>query len=297
MRRQTLAIVSLFIVLTGGEVGLFLWLYQVEIAGNRAEAFVRQGAHASAVEQYQVALRRKPDRPELYLSLSRAMASAWRLAEAREAVSRALALNPRYGEAQQFSLELAQRTGDNPGVISAAQAVLATQQGNPSARRALARALVAVGRKNEAEAEYRGLIARGPTDAFLFAELAALLQAKGDVPAAEEAIRKAIKITPREDRFRLTLADLLLGRGHFAEAAELYEQHLAQAPSDHAVRLRLAETLMGMRALDRAATAYRSVLEQSPSDVEVRIKLARVLSWLRRYEESIAEYRRALGDS
>jgi Flp pilus assembly protein TadD len=95
VNRRVLAVASGLLVLTAGEIGLFLWLNGAEIAANRAHAFVRKQAYEPAVELYQRALRRQPGRPELLLPLAKALAGSGRLAEARLAVGQVLALAPR----------------------------------------------------------------------------------------------------------------------------------------------------------------------------------------------------------
>ncbi len=296
MKKVALAVVSAFALLTGAEVGLFLWLNAADIAKHRADAFLRQKAYASAVELYQRALSRQPARPDLLLAFARALAGSGRLAEARLTLGQAVALAPGHIEARQFALELAWQANDHLAVMDAAQALLAADPNNQAARHDLARALAATGRREEAEGQYRRLLASQPSEVSARVDLAALLQARGDAAGALENLKRALTASPGNPRVQLGLADLLAGSGRFAEAADLYERYLAQTPDDQSARLRLAETLSAVKAFDRAAAAYRVVLERSPEDADARIKLARALSWSKRYDESIKEYRRVLGE-
>lgn len=296
LHRQVLAVLSGLIVLTGGEVGLFLWLNEAEIAARRADALFRRQAYAAAVELYQQALRRHPGRPDLLLPLAKALGGSGRPAEARLAVGQVLAVAPRDVQAHQVALELAWQAKDRPGVIDAATALLAIDPRHSVARRDLARALAAVGRSEEAETEYRRLIEGVPSEVSAMVELGVLLEARGDRAGAVEQRRRALAASAGDLDVQLGLADLLAASGRFAEAADLYQRHLARRPGDRSVRLRLAETLNALKAFDRSAAEYRVVLEQSPDDAETRVKLARALSWSKRYEESIEEYRRVLGE-
>jgi len=294
MRRRALAIGIGFALLTGGEVWLFLWLNGAEIATRRADALLRDGAYASAAELYQRALRREPDRHDLLAKLARALVGGDRLAEARQAVSRALVLSPGHLEARQLALELAWKAGDRQGVIDAATALLAGNPNNLAARRDLARALAAEGRSDEAEAEYRRVLEVAPAEVWAMAEFAALLQARGEASGAIEQRRRALAVAPGDRQLELDLAGQLAASGRFAEAAELYQRYLTHVPDDRDARLRLADVLNAVRAFDRAAGEFRAVLGRFPDDAETRLKLARTLSWSKRYEESIQEYRRVL---
>jgi tetratricopeptide (TPR) repeat protein len=296
MKRRALAIAIGFALLTGGEIWLFLWLNGAEIAARRADAFLRDGAYASAAALYQQALRRGPDRADLLAKLARALAGVGRLVEAREAIARALVLSPGHPEARQLALELAWKANDRRAVIDAATALLAGDPNNVMVRRDLARALAAEGRSGEAEDEYRRVLEAAPSEVSAMAELAALLQARGEMSGAIEQRRRALAAAPGDGRLELDLAGHLAASGRFADAAELYERYLARVPDDRDARLRLADVLNGMQAFDRAAAEYRAVLGRSPDDAEIRLKLARTLSWSKRYEESIQEYRRLLSE-
>lgn len=296
MHRQVLAVLSGLVVLTAGEVGLFLWLNEAEIAASRADALFRKHAYEPAVELYQRALRRQPGRLDLLLSLAKALAGNGRLAEARLAVGQVLVLAPGDVQARQVALELAWQAKDRLAVIDAATALLGIDPRHPVARRDLARALAALGRSEEAENEYRRLIGQAPSEVSAMVELAVLLQARGDMAGAVEQRARALAASAGDPAVQLGLADLLAASGRFDEAADLYQRHLTRWPDDRGVRLRLAEALNALKAFDRSAAEYRVVLERSPDDADTRIKLARALSWSKRYEESIEEYRRALGE-
>jgi protein O-GlcNAc transferase len=296
MRGRALAIAIGVALLTGGEVGLFVWLNEAEIAGRRADTLLRDRAYAPAAEAYQRALRREPDRPDLLAKLARALAGVDRLAEARRVLARALALSPGHPESRQLSLDLAWKARDTQGVIEAATAVLRDDPTNVTARRDLARALAADGRSDEARAEYRRVLESAPGEVWAMEELAALLQADGDAPGAIEQRRRALTAAPEDPRLQLDLAGHLAASGRFAEAADLYQRYVARVPDDRSARLRLADVLNAVQAFDRAADEFRAVLARSPDDAETRLKLARSLAWSKRYDEAIAEYRRVLGE-
>jgi tetratricopeptide (TPR) repeat protein len=225
MKKRVLAVVSGFVVLTGGEVGLFLWLNEPEIAKSRAEAFLRQKAYASAVELYQRALSRQPARPDLLLAFARALAGSGRLAEARLTVGQALALAPGHIEARQFALELAWQANDLPAAIDAARALAASPE-DPRVQLGLADLLAGSGRFAEAAHLYERYLAERPDD----------------------------------QRARLQLAETLSASKAFDRAAAAYRVVLERSPEDADARIKLARALSWSKRYDESIKEYRRVL-------------------------------------
>lgn len=183
------------------------------------------------------------------------------------------------------------------------------------------------GRPAEAAITYRQLLELDPTHRAARVELAALLEAAGDLEGAAEQLTAALKAEP-------DAADLLVSRGallgllkQYVEAEADLRRVLRKEPqhatalfhlgvvqvrkglnSEGAPTLRkaleadpanvpawyaLGEALMGLNDLSGAETTLRRTLELSPSHPRAAHLLGRVLDRLGRADEAAAMYQRA----
>ncbi len=113
------------------------------------------------------------------------------------------------------------------------------------------------GRLEEAERAYERAIASSPDSAFLYRELAAVEQQKGDADRAVQHFRKALALDPSDAQAQVHLGDLLMAREDFKGASAAYAAAYAIEPGEA-----LAKKLEAAR--DRAAMAtlpaeYRAI--------------------------------------
>jgi tetratricopeptide (TPR) repeat protein len=91
----------------------------------------------------------------------------------------------------------------------------------------LGNTLDALGRTREAALAYHQAIARDPTFAEAFVNLAALEEAAGRTGAAEAFLRKALAVQPHFGTALYNLAMVLTRAGAYEEAADLWQRYLA----------------------------------------------------------------------
>jgi len=151
-------------------------------------------------------------------------------------------------------------------------------------------ALMATGRKEEAEAVFRGWFEKEPhsTDAGL--RLAAVLADSGRSAEAEPMIREVIARHGTTPESAFVLGRALLGLARFDEAEDQF-RHVVRARPDHQaahanlmelVWMRCGDTREASRALDRA-------LRAQPQLVGLRVTKSRLLLSARMPTEALAE--------
>jgi tetratricopeptide (TPR) repeat protein len=226
-----------------------------EAAGDAAQA-------ASALE---VALRLRSEYPDLHYRRARMLLRLQRRAEARRALERALALNPRYtaarleralldasegliGEALEALRALARETAiERPGVF---------QQGLESLQRA---------DPEEAGTLFtRALALDEPSDEGPLAQARALLEA-GEAARAVALLQAALPGRDGWPDLHYLLGSAELQRGHFDDALVTLAQALELNPDFHAARVQFARALEGVGALAQAAEQVALVLQRDPA--------------------------------
>ena len=150
------------------------------------------------------------------------------------------------------------------------------------------------GRRAEAEAAYRALLAAEPANAQALHGYGVLRHQSGDSEAAVDLIGRAIALAPgmAECHFNLALAYFRVGRLHdataaFAEAARLKPDW----PQPH---YDLGNTHAAAGRLDDAARAYRTALRLRPDYREAGVNLGNVLKDAGKLDQAVAAYRRVL---
>src|SRR3954471_8951884 len=194
---------------------------------------------AAALAHFDRAAELNPDHGDVSTSVGRghALIALDRDAEAVAAFESALALNPGDSELAR-RVEVLKFKGVEQGLAAARDAARA-------------------GRLDEAVHAYSTAIASSPDSPFLYRELAAVEQQKGDVAAALTHLRKAVALDPSDQRSQVRIGDLLEARGDFEGAAKAYEDALAMG-ADPAVEAKL-EGIRERTALARLPAEYRAI--------------------------------------
>lgn len=102
-----------------------------------------------------------------------------------------------------------------------------------AARRGLARALRAAGRRDEAVAEFREAVVLDPRDRGTLADLAGLLAEAGEPVAALELLQPVLRSDPDDAALQAAAGRAWLGLGETARARTALERSAANDPTDH----------------------------------------------------------------
>jgi eukaryotic-like serine/threonine-protein kinase len=173
----------------------------------------------------------KPQTPDMQIALlERALELDRRFALAQAALSRALLL----------AYDSDRDAAHLQRAITAADAALAVDSGEPDARLARAAALRRTGRGAEAIGELLQLVAMHPQHDAAYVELADAYKELGEPAKREASLRQSIAIRPEYWSHWLRLGGTLLDAGSYDQAREAYEKAHELAPAMLAPRQNLA---------------------------------------------------------
>ena len=272
-------LVAVLAVLTWGQSGTYRdseTLYRETLARNPASwlahnnlgsiLFLTPGRLPEAVQEFEAAVRAKPDLAEGHDNLGNALAQTpGRLPEAITEYREALRINPSF----------------------------------PEAHNNLGNALSQIpGRLPEAVAEYQEALRINPNFANAHFNLGNVLaHIPGGLPEAIREYQAALRIEPgsakAHDNLGNTLAQV---PGRLAEAIAEYEAALRIEPDSAEVHGNLGNALAQIRGrLPEAVAQYKEALQINPNYAEAHSNLAMVLSAMPgRRREAIAECEEAL---
>jgi Flp pilus assembly protein TadD len=136
------------------------------------------------------------------------------------------------------------------------------------------------GRLAEAEALYRRVLARDPSQTNVHVNLGAALQALGRLDEAADCYRAAIGLEPEHSVALANLGLALRDLGQLDEALTHQEAAVALAPQAAAYAANLGLTLQDMGRLDEAKAAFERAIACEPDFVDAHMGLgfARLLT-------------------
>lgn len=219
------------------------------VAGRLAEA---RGDAKSAMDEYRRATNLRPDRAPAFLRLGVLLLAAKRLAEAEQALERAVALAPREGTAYAALAELAGKMGHRAKAIGH-----------------LKTALVCL-----------------PQDARLRLKLANELYRAGDHRLATRCLNQLPEEARRREAALLLEGRLAEAGGDLSAAERAYAAAKAVAPASIGAEIEHALVLWRLGRCADAEAALRALRERHPRSTEAALALARVLAEAERLDEA-----------
>ncbi|MGH7805176.1 MAG: tetratricopeptide repeat protein, partial [Candidatus Binatia bacterium] len=167
---------------------------------------------------------------------------------------------------------------------------------SPTAKfyRARARALLGVGRFDEAEKDAAVILERAPADDGALALRSQARAARDGADAEIARLREILRAAPDPSGLGETthlLAKLLHGRGRDTEAIEVLDGAASKPAESRAL---LAEILAARGGLDKAAELYEAVVAERPAVVRHGRELASVYERLGRLAKALETYERMI---
>ena len=150
------------------------------------------------------------------------------------------------------------------------------------------------GELNQAEANYRQVLALHPNHPKALHLLGFLLGQKGGLEAAVELVRRAIAIDPADPTMYNNLGVWLGELRRFDEAVAAQRQSIRLVPASAIAHFNLAEALKGGGALDEALGELREALRLNPDQAFIHSNLVFLLQYHPRFDAAAlrAELRR-----
>jgi protein O-mannosyl-transferase len=251
---------------------------------NLGVALARMGRTPEAIDEYQAALRIKPDYAEPHNNLSTILSrQPDRMPDAIAEVREALRLKPDYPEALvNLASFLAAAPGRLPDAIATYQAALRLKPDHAEAHNDLGLALLQMpGRLPDAIRELQAAVQLEPDNAQMHDNLAgALVQMPGRLPDAIAEVQAALAIAPDDPQ-----AHDFLGRslsqmpGRLPDAIAEFEAALRLAPSYVQAHNDLGVVLLYVHSRRADAIAeFRAALALNPNDPQAQTNLQGAMS-------------------
>ncbi len=231
-----------------------------ELLDAAQQAIDRQD-YATAAQNYQDYLSKKPDDATVHYDLGYAYTALHKPAEAKSEYEKAIALNPKLAAAYQ-NLGITLLATDPAGAVAALQKA----------------------------AELL------PTDARTKWLLGTALENSGKLAPAIDQFEAAEQLDAKDAEIRISLGQALLRVGRSKEAFAAFQDALALQPTGRALaeaHLGLGRTAITEKQLDKGASELAAYLQMEPSDAEVRIDRASALVDLGKDDDALAELDRA----
>ena len=168
---------------------------------------------------------------------------------------------------------------------------------SPDAHYAMGFEFAADGRHQEAVEYYRNFIRLKPLDGKVpraYHNLGRSLMALGRPEEAATAFRETLARRASDKDATAGLADSLFAMQRWAEAVTAYSDYLRIAPADPAALFGMGLALARLARYEEARDAFASVVNQQPTNVAAHVNLATALANTGQSGESVREFRRAV---
>ncbi len=170
------------------------------------------------------------------------------------------------------------------------------QPGSADAHYALGQQLQQQGKYDEARQHYREFIRLRPSDARVPAALGQIgrsLLAQGRKDEAMAAFRDVLARKAGDPDGLAGVADTLFSQETWADAVPAYQAYLRVKPNTVPAMMNLGEALVRLDRDAEGRELFRAVTELQPGNVTARVNHAYALANTGRYGDSVREFRKA----
>ena len=228
---------------------------------DSAQQAIDRQDYASAAQNYQDYLAKKPDDATVHYDLGYTYTALHKPAEAKSEYEKAIALNPKLAPAYQ-NLGITLMATDPAGAVAALQKA----------------------------AELL------PADARTKWLLGTALEDSGKLAPAIDQFEAAKKLDAKDAEIGISLGQALLSAGRGKEALASFQDALALQPTGRALaqaHLGLGRAAITEKQLDKGVSELAAYLQMEPSDADVRIDCASALVDLGKDDDALVELDRA----
>lgn len=170
------------------------------------------------------------------------------------------------------------------------------QPGNPDAHYALGQQLQQQGKYDESRQHYREFIRLRPSDARVPAALAQIgrsLLTQGRKDEAMAAFRDVLARKAGDPDGLAGVADTLFVQEKWADSVPAYQAYLRVKPDTVPAMMNLGEALVRLDRDGEGRELFRAVTELQPGNVTARVNYAYALANTGLYSDSVREFRKA----
>jgi tetratricopeptide (TPR) repeat protein len=261
---------------------------------NLGIALQQAGRVQEASQHYEQALRNKSDYAKAHNNMGIALAQAGRTQDAIVYYEQALQAVPDFAEAHYNLGNALVQLGRVQEAIGHYQQAVQIQPDHARAHYNLGNALMGQGRLQEAIDHYEQALRIKPDYASAHNNLGNALEGVGRVGEAKQHYELALQIDSQSAEAHSSLGNILLREGKVGEAIGHYEQAVRAKPENAVAHDNLGIALMRQGRLVEAIGQYEQELRLKPDLAEAHYNLGVALAQARRDQEAIGHFEQAV---
>jgi predicted O-linked N-acetylglucosamine transferase (SPINDLY family) len=265
-----------------------------DAALRRAIAHQQAGRLQDAEQLYRAILQVQPFHPDANHNLGVLAGQAGQHAAGLPYLKTALTVNPTRGQYLMSYADALQALGKLDDALANYRRALEIKPEYAEARNNLGVVLQALGQLDDAVASYRRALEIEPDFAHAHCNLGNALQALAQLDDAVASYRRALEIKPDYAEAHYNLGIALQALGQLDDAVASYRRALKIKPDFAEAHSVLGNALQALGQLDDAVASYRRALAIKPEYAEAHNNLGVALQALRQLDDAVASYRRAL---
>ena len=258
---------------------------------ERGNRYAKSGDYKSAAIEFRNAIKQSPSSVEAHARMADASAHLKDGATATAELMKVAELQPRDVNAQLRAGEACLMTGRVADARVAFERAVAVDPGNTNANRALAAIYTAAGDQHLAERYSKAVATATDGDPFALIDYYIAQRRFAD---AERELRPLVDVTERAPAARLRLAPVLYERGMRREADAMLDATLRGGKRDAAPWLMRARFRLAEHHLADAAAAYKQALEIEPLSIEALAGLTALDLQEKRHADAVERLERTL---
>ncbi len=267
-----------------------------ESRANLGAALARQGLFDEAIAEYKIALKAAPTNPGISYNLALAYYKTGDLTLAARELS---ALRALVGEQPQVTLLLADtylQLGENKKVIQLLEAPAEAKPEDLGLAYVLGMALLRDKRVEEGQKFLNRILGRGESAEALLL-LGTSKFSVGDFPNALKDFQRAAELNPDLPSLNGNLGQALMATGDTTAATKAFERELKQNPNDFVANLQLGVILKQDELFDQATACFSRALRMRPGDIGVRYQIAATMLAQNKIQMALVELERIVKDA
>jgi tetratricopeptide (TPR) repeat protein len=258
------------------------------------KALLKSGDFAASRDALRKALQLDPDYIDAIEALATDQYKLGQHGEAMELYRRVLVSWPGFFEARDNLGLLLAESGRQAGAVEQFRTAILVKPDYTDAHFHLANALAAEGQLAEAAAEYQQTLHYDPAHAEAHNNWGNVLVRLQRPEEAMEHFREALRLNPRYAEAHYNSGNLLFQAGHPSDAIQEYEQAIAIDPADAEAHCNLGIVLAATGHRPEAIPQYEAALAIKPAFASAHYNLANALAQGGRLADAIPHYEEAL---
>jgi tetratricopeptide (TPR) repeat protein len=232
--------------------------------GLAATFMLDKGDVSRALSELQAVVTQSPNNPVAQFNLGRAHAARGEYEQARQLFQKAIDLRPDYILARRALAQLQLNQGDFDAALKSAQAILAIDRNDNSARLIESAALMGQKKFGDSRQLLDSMLKANPSSPEVLFQLGVVDLAENKFKDASDAFRRSYDLNPANSRGLMGMVETEMAQNHPDQALQLLQTESDKAPTRMDLALALGVTAVRAGKFDGAISDFQKVLASFP---------------------------------